>query len=263
MAPSLPCSVGRARTPPSAWLRGVRPVQGSEAHPVGRVGDLGPPPAASPPLSSAVCRTCSGPPASTAASSGPTSPSTASPGSCSSSWLSGTAAPTPAAGDPDHSPPPSEPPLPHLQDGTARLPLRVWRNQVTREWRAPRDSGSGGSGPVDVHLLGGAALGSAGWSLLLTAAPHTSGAGGGLTQPHCTDEEAEAGSAVRGELDSGQCLSLPHVQGPGEPLVRVDHADEPHPQGDWPREAPGLGQLAGGRWVGREGCLLGWGRGHS
>ncbi|KAM5319637.1 fatty acid desaturase 3 isoform 1-T1 [Glossophaga mutica] len=35
-------------------------------------------------------------------------------------------------------------------------------------------------------------------------------------------------------------------QGPGEPLVRVDHADEPHPQGDRPREAPGLGQLSAG-----------------
>ncbi|XP_040495147.1 fatty acid desaturase 3 isoform X6 [Ursus maritimus] len=35
-------------------------------------------------------------------------------------------------------------------------------------------------------------------------------------------------------------------QGPGEPLVRVDHTDEPHPQGDRPREAPGLGQLSAG-----------------
>lgn len=58
-----------------------------------------------------LCRTCSGLPASTSASSYPTSPCTAFLGRCSSSWLSGMAplgtagrGRARAAGDPDHSP---------------------------------------------------------------------------------------------------------------------------------------------------------------
>lgn len=58
-----------------------------------------------------LCRTCSGLPASTSASSYPTSPCMAFPGRCSSSWLSGMAplgtagrGRARAAGDPDHSP---------------------------------------------------------------------------------------------------------------------------------------------------------------
>ncbi|XP_027624537.1 fatty acid desaturase 3 isoform X5 [Tupaia chinensis] len=45
-------------------------------------------------------------------------------------------------------------------------------------------------------------------------------------------------------------------QGPGEPLVRVDHTDEPHPQGDRPREAPGLGQLSAGSHLQRGALTL-------
>ncbi|XP_047372881.1 fatty acid desaturase 3 isoform X2 [Sciurus carolinensis] len=45
-------------------------------------------------------------------------------------------------------------------------------------------------------------------------------------------------------------------QGPGKPLVCVDHTDEPHPQGDWPREAPGLGQLSAGGHLQRGALLL-------
>ncbi|XP_048644929.1 fatty acid desaturase 3 isoform X2 [Marmota marmota marmota] len=60
--------------------------------------------------------------------------------------------------------------------------------------------------------------------------------------------------AVSGELDVGQCPGLP--QGPGEPLVRVDHADEPHPQGDRPREASGLGQLSAGSHLQRGALAL-------
>lgn len=173
-APSLPCSLGRARAPPSPCCEGRCPVQGSEAPQAGS-GVSSAPRRLLRHLCVRSLRTCSGPPASTAASSGPTLPSTASPGRCSSSWLSGTRL-THRQRGPGHSPPPSEPPRAHLQDGSAGRPPWVWKTRVTREWRAPRDRGSGGSGPVDVHLWAHT------WSLLLAAASHTGGGGG--AQPH-------------------------------------------------------------------------------